>query len=399
MPGSFHDRVTTFLGQLRQSRHLREAQPLPGGLVQVGQQTLVDFSSNDYLGLSHDSRLITAAQQWAERYGAGATASRLITGNHPESAPLESKIAHMKRTSTALLMNSGFSANSTVLAALLDSRLHGGGTGKQTVNVLTDRLVHASIHFGIAASGVRQQRFHHNDLEHLSSLLQKCQGNDSETIIVTESVFSMDGDCADIPGLRELAERFDALLYIDEAHATGVLGPQGAGLTAETASKRFDKDREVVIGTFGKALGSYGAYVACSQPVRDYLINRCSGLIYATALPPSVLGSIYAALELLPALDNERRHLQELAAHFRQRMKDQCIDTGGSSTQIVPVVIGDDDKAMSMANELQNRGFLVGAIRPPTVPAGTSRLRITFSAAHARDQVDALANAIAQVIS
>ena len=398
MPGSFHDRVKSFLDQLTQSRHLRDAQPLPGGLVYVGQNSLVDFSSNDYLGLSHHPQLIAAAQQWTERYGAGSTASRLITGNHPQYAELESKIARMKGSNAALLMNSGFSANSTVLAALLDSRLHAGRAGRQSINVLTDRLVHASIHFGIAASGARQQRFRHNDLEHLESLLLKCQDNDCETIVVTESVFSMDGDRANIEALRGLAERYDALLYIDEAHATGVFGPQGAGLTAELGASDFDKDRQVVIGTFGKALGSYGAYVACSQSIRDYLINRCSGLIYATALPPSVLGSIDAAIDLLPGLDNERKHLQELAAHFRQRMSDLGLDTGGSCSQIVPVIIGDDDKTMGLANKLQNSGFLVGAIRPPTVPAGTSRLRITFSSAHTMQQVDGLADAIAKVM-
>ena len=225
MPGSFHDRVKSLLNQLAQPRTLRDSQPLPGGRVRVGQQTLVDFSSNDYLGLSHHPQLVAAAKHWTERFGAGSTASRLITGNHPQCAELESKIARMKGTKAALLMNSGFSANSTILAALLDSRLHGGRVGKPSVNVLTDRLVHASIHFGIAASGARQQRFHHNDLQHLESMLKKCQDSDGETVIVTESVFSMDGDRADIEALRELARQYDALLYIDECARNRSAGP------------------------------------------------------------------------------------------------------------------------------------------------------------------------------
>ena len=177
-----------------------------------------------------------------------------------------------------------------------------------------------------------------------------------------------------------------------------MLGPHGSGLTAHVGTERFDKDREVVIGTFGKAMGSYGAYVGCSQPIREYLVNRCCGLIYATALPPSVLGSIEAALDLISDMDNERKHLQALAEHFRQGMSELNFETGGSNTQIVPVIVGDDERTMSLANELRNRGFLVGAIRPPTVPAGTSRLRVTFSSAHTMDQVDGLASAIAQVM-
>jgi 8-amino-7-oxononanoate synthase len=390
----FHDRIVSFLGQLPEKRVLRNALPLSGGRVQIDGRLLTDFSSNDYLGLGHHPDVIAAARQWTEKYGAGATASRLITGNHPEYEALEAKVAGMKGSATALLMNSGFQANSTVLAALLDGRLHDGGSGRQAVNVFSDRLVHASIHFGIAAAGARQRRFRHNDLAHLQSLLERHSGGEAANLIVSESVFSMDGDCADIATLRQLAERHDALLYIDEAHATGVHGPAGAGLTAAEAASRYDRRREVVIGTFGKALGSFGAAVACSDEIRDYLVNRCSGLIYATALPPAVLGSIHAALELVPSMDAERKHVLDLAAHFRHQLREHGIDTGFSSTQIVPVIIGDERATMKLAGKLLEQGFLVGAIRPPTVPPGTSRLRIAFSAAHDFGQADALVRAI-----
>ncbi len=361
----------------------------------------LDFSSNDYLGLAGHPSLIAAAREWSSRFGVGARASRLITGNHPANALVESHISRLKGSEAALVMSSGFSANSTVLAAVLDHRLHGRESGSPRVRVFADRLVHASIHFGIEAAGQRQIRFRHNDLAHLETLLAESASESVDTIplIVTESVFSMDGDCADISGLRTIARRFDAVLYIDEAHATGVLGPGGAGLAAGSRSAGSKDIDEIVVTTFGKALGCFGACVACSKELREYLVNRCAGFIYATALPPPVLGSVLAALDLLPELESRRRHLQDVAARFRTLMKGWGFDVGKSKTQIVPVLIGDDNRAMQVAEQLRQRGYLATAIRPPTVPPGTSRLRVSFSAAHSLEDVEQFAVACREVLS
>ncbi len=393
MTQSWHESLVSCLDNLPRRRQLRPALPGPNGMIEVAGRTLVDFSSNDYLGLAHDPRLAAARQ--VSGAASGATASRLLSGNHPVHDSIERKTARLKQSPAALLMNSGFTTNSTVLAALLDSRLQ--RPGRPAVQVFVDRLVHASIHFGLAAAGVRQRRFRHNDLNHLKQLLEASGDESARRLIVTESVFSMDGDIADLPGLRRLADRFDALLYIDEAHATGVLGPGGAGLAVAAGGDPLMR-REIVVGTFGKALGSLGAYVASSPEVREYLINRCSGLIYATALPPPVLFAIDAALDLLPDLDSQRAGLHQMAGQFRTRLNQSGIDTAGSSTHIVPVIIGDDQKTMQVAGELMDAGFLTGAIRPPTVPEGTARLRVSLSAAHRPDQVSALADAIVQVL-
>lgn len=401
MSNRFPERLRNFLEDLPQKRHLRESEPSRPGHVYVDGQECVDFSSNDYLGLARHPSLIAAACEWTGRFGAGSGASRLITGNHPANALIESRVARLKQCEAALVMPSGFSANSTVLAAILDQRLHGRESGAARVRVFADRLVHASIHFGIEAAGQRQIRFRHNDLEHLSTLLRESATRDPDVlpIIVTESVFSMDGDCANIAGLRELAAQFDAVLYIDEAHATGVLGPGGAGLAAQSPASASKLHGEIVVTTFGKALGSFGACVACSHELREYLVNRCAGLIYATALPPAVLGSVLAALDLLPELEPQRRHVQQLAEWFRTQMSGYGYDVGKSASQIVPLMIGDDDRAMQVAGQLRQRGFLVVAIRPPTVPTGTSRLRVSFSAAHTMEQVEQFASACREVLA
>ncbi len=398
MTRNFHDTLSAWLQRLPRSRELRTAIPRSAGHIEVNGRLLVDFSSNDYLGLSHHPRLIQAIQEWAGHGAAGATASRLITGNHPACATIEQKIARLTGMPAALLMNSGFTANSTVLAALLDRRLHGGRSGQPAVSVFVDRLVHASIHFGLAAAGIRQQRFRHNDLDHLEQLLRADRDQPGCRMIVTESVFSMEGDTSDIAALRQIADRYDALLYIDEAHAMGVLGPGGGGLSATTDCVRAAR-QELVVGTFGKALGSCGAFVASSETIRQYLINCCSGLIYATALPPPVLGAIDAALDLIPDRQAERDHLQRLARQFRQQLSAAGLDTRRSTTHIVPVMTGNDDATLAAAEALRQAGFQVSAIRPPTVPPGTSRLRVSFSAAHRLQQVDALASAIIQVFT
>lgn len=365
-------------------RALRPVTALDGAYAVVGGRRLADFSSNDYLGLSRHPALIERAADWARRWGTGAGASRLVRGELAPFAAIEARIARAKGTEAALVLASGFQANAALLPALLDARTLGAEP-----LVFADRLNHASLHHGCAAAGVRQIRFRHNDLGHLSELLARHAPEGRPMFVITETVFSMDGDRADVPALVALAERFDAFLYLDEAHATGVLGDTGFGLAAG-----FGGRIGLIMGTFSKALGGFGAYAAASAATRDFLINRCGGLIYATALPPPVLGAIDAALDLIPGLGEERDRVQRLAALFRARMAAAGLDTGASSTQIVPVLLGAEERALGVARALEEEGFLGVAIRPPTVPAGTSRIRFAFSAVHSEALVESLAAAV-----
>ncbi|HRQ83241.1 MAG TPA: aminotransferase class I/II-fold pyridoxal phosphate-dependent enzyme, partial [Azospirillaceae bacterium] len=365
--------------------------PLPGGRLLRDGRTLVDFSSNDYLGLRRHPLLIERAQSWAGRWGTGAGASRLVVGTLDLHRQVEAKIAALKGTEDALIFGSGWQANAAVLPALFDREgLGGDGRGVEAL-VFTDRLNHASLHHGCAAAGVRQIRFRHNDLNHLEELLKAREGEPGRRFIVTESVFSMDGDRAPVAALADLAERWGAFLYIDEAHATGVLGPGGKGLSAE-APGRVD----LIMGTFSKALGGFGAYVAGSKVLCDYLVNRCGGFIYATAPPPAVLGAMDAALDLVPALDAERAHVAGLAADLRAGLRRLGLSDAGSTTQIVPAVTGSEASALDLSAKLAEAGFLGVAIRPPTVPAGASRIRFALSAAHSADDLAALLDALTQ---
>ncbi len=368
-------------------RRLRTTEAVADATIVVDGRRLVDFSANDYLGLSHHPDLIRRAAEWSERWGAGAGASRLVRGNLAPFEAVEAKVAAAKGAEAALVFTSGFQANASILPALLDAKVLGAEP-----LVFSDRLNHASIHHGCAAAGVRQIRFRHNDLDHLEQLLSAHAGDGRPKFILGETVFSMDGDRSDVPALIDLAERHDAFLYLDEAHATGVLGARGFGLAAGYASRIG-----LVMGTFSKALGGFGAYVAGSAALRDYLINRCSGLIYSTGLPPAVLGAMDAALDLVPTLDAARVRLHDTAETFRQRLGQAGLDTGASSTQIVPVILGSEERAIAVAKGLEAEGLLAVAIRPPTVPPGTSRLRVAFSALHTPEQADDLAATIVRL--
>jgi 8-amino-7-oxononanoate synthase len=374
----------TRLSELAEAGRLRRLRPYRregAYLVTPDGARLVDFSGNDYLGLSRHPELIARARDWTERYGAGAGASRLVTGTLDAYMAVEQRLAAFKGTEAALVFNAGFQANASILPALIE--LFG-----ETL-IYADRLNHASLHHGIAAAGLRQQRFRHNDLDHLRTLLLRDKHKPGRRLIVTESVFSMDGDRAPLGDLIALSEEFGAHLYVDEAHATGVLGPQGRGLTAEHPGRI-----EFVMGTLGKALGGFGAYVAGSRKLIDFLINRCAGFIYSTALPPSVFGALDAALDLVPAMERERASVRDHAARFRQAAKQHTFSTGASDTQIVPLLIGGNEATLAAQAQLESRGLLGIAIRPPTVPEGEARLRLSFSAAHSDADVSRLCDAL-----
>ena len=380
---SFEDRLETALAAVRprgQGRETRPAALAPGGRLARGGRTFIDFSSNDYLGLSGHPLLAERAGEWAARLGGGAGASRLVTGTLDAHLALEARLAAFKGAEAALLFASGWQANATVIPALL--------AAAPGAAVFTDRLIHASMHAGCAAAGARQHRFRHNDLAHLAELLETHGKAAPARLILVESVYSMDGDRADIPGLAALALRHDAFLYVDEAHATGVLGPQGKGLCAGVAGVGL------VMGTFSKAFGGFGAYVAGSAALRDWLVNAASGFIFSTAPPPAVLGAIDAALDLVPGMEAERAHLAALAERLRTGLAAQGLDTGGSTSQIVPAIIGAEEAALAASARLAEAGLLAAAIRPPTVARGTSRLRIALRAAHTGDDVDTLLGAL-----
>jgi 8-amino-7-oxononanoate synthase len=355
------------------------AKAIDARTLRVAGQTYVNLASNDYLALRFHPALIERARDWAEAYGVGSGASRLVTGNLDVFAGLEAKIAALKSKPASLILTSGFQANASVLQALLDHTVLGAEP-----LVFSDRLNHASMHFGCAAAGVKQLRYRHGDAGHLAELLSQYQGDERPKFILTESVFSMDGDMAPLGEIGGLARAHDALLIVDDAHATGILGEGGRGLSG---------DADVVVGTFSKALGSFGAYVACSDGLRDYLINRCGGLIYSTALPPPVLGAIDAALDLVPAMKAERAHVAALATRFRDGARCLGHDTGASSTQIVPVIMGSAEVALAASERLRQAGYWATAIRPPTVPRGTARLRLAFNASHQGHDVDRLLEA------
>ena len=366
-------------------RRLRPVSWADGQLRDASGRALIDASSNDYLGLSQHPLVKARAAEWAERHGAGAPASRLVTGTRDITLAVEEKLAAFKGCEAALLFSSGFQANATVIPAL--ARL-GGKVGAGETAIFSDALNHASIVHGCRIARSKPQIFRHNDLEHLDDLLRRHTGR---KLILTESVFSMDGDRADLPALVALGERHGAALYVDEAHASGVLGPQGRGLAAACGGV------DIVMGTLGKAFGAFGAYVAGSRALIDWLVNSCPGFIYTTALPPAVLGAVDAALDLVPGMDPERERLAQNAQRLRDALALRSYDTLDSSTQIIPAVIGSEADALAAARRLEDAGILAVAIRPPTVAAGTSRLRFALGSHLDDAAMDKLLAAVAEL--
>lgn len=375
-------------GRLRTSRSLN---PVQSGLLKRADGTvLVDFSSNDYLGLRTNPLLLERALIWGERYGVGSGASRLVTGTCEGTLHLEARLAALKGMEAACILSSGWQANATLVPSL--ARLSQAVLAAPAV-VLVDKLIHASLYHGCAAAGIQPLRYRHNDNAHLEALLAKTADQPGLKIVLTESVFSMDGDKADIAALSRLCRQYNAFLCVDEAHATGILGQKGEGLAGGAA--------DLVVGTFSKALGSMGAFVASSQPVCQWLINSGSGYIYSTAPSPLVLGAVDAALDLIEtdAMTQTRQRVAQLASQLRQRMETAGLDVGPSCTQIVPVIVGPEHTALRAAAAVEAAGFLAVPIRPPTVPPGACRLRVVLNAHHTVEQVDQLAEVLVQAVS
>jgi 8-amino-7-oxononanoate synthase len=346
-------------------RRLEPTERLGAGLVRRGEKTLVSFSCNDYLGLAAHPKVVAAATQALERFGAGAGASRLVTGDNPLLRALEARLARHRGQEGALVFGSGYLANLAVPPALV---------GEGDV-ILMDELCHASMLAGAKLTGARTLRFRHNDLDHLTRRLE-LEGGDGRRLIMSERVFSMDGDLAPAAGLQALAELHDAWLLLDDAHGLGVL-PAGAPLAP------------LEIGTLSKALGGYGGYVAASAPVVDFLTSRARSFVYSTGLPPASAAAALAALDLLETEPERGLRPLLLARRFTE-----ALGLPRAESAIVPLVLFEAERALRFSAALAAEGFLVVAIRPPTVPAGTARLRFAFSAAHAEEDVDRLARCV-----
>lgn len=339
----------------------------------------IDLSSNDYLGLAYDPRLKQAAiKSLAQAERVGATGSRLLSGNAREWERLETDFAAFAGTESALYFGSGYAANLGLLTSLL----------RQGDVVFSDAMNHASLIDGMRLSGATKVIFPHRDLQFLESALRTHSGTAGAKVIVTESVFSMEGDVAPINEMLQLAKEHGAALVVDEAHATGVSGPEGRGIAAAAGVERGVL---AVVHTCGKALACAGAFVCGSRALKEFLINRARTFIFSTAMPPYFAGQIRAALELARAADCERAHLQDVACQLRTELSAAAIPCGSSTTQIVPVILGGNNAALHVASELQRARFVARAIRPPTVPPGTARIRISLTSRITREQTRRLA--------
>ncbi len=376
------------LAAIQQAQRYRVRRPFDarhGMAVQADNTDLTLFCSNDYLGLSDHPALVAALSGAAQRYGVGSTASQYVNGHSAEIAAFERDLATFLGYPRALLLGSGYLANTGVIDALV---------GRNDC-IVSDALNHASLIDGCRLSGASVKRYAHADLNAAGEALA-ASATGAQRLLVSDAVFSMDGDVADVAGLAQLAEQHAAWLMLDDAHGIGVLGPSGRGSVA--AQGCGVEQVPVLTGPLGKAFGVYGAFVAASDVVIDYLTQVTRTGIFATALPPPLVASLRAALEQVEKADDRRAHLHALIARFRAGLVRIGLPDSGSNTPIQPLIVGPEALAMSLSEALRARGLWVTAIRPPTVPQGTCRLRITLSASHTEADVDRLLAALDQIM-
>lgn len=371
-PHAIEQRMRRELDSLRERSQFRSL-AIPTG---------IDLSSNDYLGLASDPRLKGAvAEAVAAAMNVGATGSRLLSGNSREWENLERDFAEFAGTEAALFFGSGYAANLGLLTSVL----------KPSDIVFSDALNHASLIDGIRLSGAQKIIYPHRDLQFLENALRGHANAPGSKLIVTESVFSMEGDIAPLDALLALAQKYQAGVVLDEAHATGVCGPQGRGIAAASGHER---DILAIVHTCGKALASCGAFVCGSATLKEYLINRARTFIFGTALPPYIAGQIRAAVAIARAADAARHHLARIALQLRKELAARGFDCGASTTHIIPVMLGTNEMALHVARELQRAGFGVKAIRPPTVPEGTARIRLSLTSRITTDEIHRLVEAM-----
>ncbi|PSW57757.1 8-amino-7-oxononanoate synthase [Photobacterium leiognathi] len=371
-------RSRTCLSRQQQAHQQQAAQ------VSVDQQSLINFSSNDYLGLAQSPELINAWQQGLSLYGAGSGASPLVTGFHSPHAKLEAQLSEWLGYDRALLFSSGFSANQALLFTLLQ---------KQDM-VFQDKLNHASLIEAGMLSPALMKRFAHNDVEALNTLLKKnTVGSEQANMVITEGVFSMDGDCSPLSKLRQACDTHHAWLVVDDAHGCGVLGEEGKGSCAAAGIKA-----DILVITFGKAFGLQGAAILCDNDTAEYLIQFARHFIYSTAMPPAQAHALSKACELIQQQEWRREKLHDLSELLSDKL-DPAIPLQQTSTPIKPIVIGESERTVVISEQLKQRGLWVGAIRPPTVPKNTARLRVTLTATHNEQDIRLLAASLNEVIN
>ena len=352
--------------------------------VKYKQKVLLNFSSNDYLGLSQNKTIKNYTINIIKKYGMGSGSSRLVSGNFDFHEKTEKELAKKKKSEAAIIFSTGYLANYSILSSIFNSNIF-----KKKPIVFSDKLNHQCIYEGCKNKDIKFLRFHHNDMNHLEYLLKKNKFKTNPKFILSETVFSMDGDFADIESLVKLKKKYNSFLFLDEAHATGVYGDNGFGL-----SLKFSNDIDCVTGTFSKAFGSFGAYVSCSKNLKSFLINKCPSFIYSTSLPFSLLASIYSSIKIIPKLKNERKKLIKNSFYLREALKKENFNIGNSQTNIIPIIIGDPKKTISISKELERKGLYVVPIRPPSVPPNSSRLRISISSSHSESNIKKLFNSL-----
>jgi 8-amino-7-oxononanoate synthase len=345
-------------------------------------RSILNFSSNDYLGLSRHPHVLKRAAEALQRYGAGATASRLVVGSLDCHDELEARLAGLKGYPAALAFGSGFAANIGLVGALVGRDDH----------VYIDRLAHASLVDAAVLSRAKIHRFEHNGSSHLDQLLSRTSGT-GRRLILTESVFSMDGDLAPLVDIAHIAETHGAMVLVDEAHATGVFGVRGAG---RIRAEGVEASVNLSMGTLSKALGGCGGFVACSDAMRSRVINHARTFIYSTAIPPVMVGAALGALDVMEQDPGLGERLLVKAEKLRSRVQDSGVVTGNSRSQIIPVMIRDNERALNLHRRLLEEGLLVVPIRPPTVPKGSARLRLSVMLEHTGEDIDRAADLILQ---
>ena len=338
--------------------------------IQFDGKKLINLSSNDYLGLSSNKIILNESTKYLKIYGSGSSSSRLIAGNFNKFEEIETNLSEQLGFSKSIVMGNGFLVNATVIPAITRNTIG----KKNKFFIFSDKLNHASINYGNSITNQKVYRYNHLDLNHLEFLIKKSQKN-TEKIIITESLYSMDGDFADINGLRFIANKYNAILYIDEAHSFGVYGKKGLGMSVNGSRA----EREVMVGTFSKALGSYGAFITCSKDIYDLIVESCPGLIYSTALPPSVVGSIKAGIKILPKLSKKRERLIANSKFFIKKLKELNLNVGNTSSHIIPIIFNNFFKCEKIREELKRKNFFVKSFRHPTVPKNEERIRVSLT--------------------
>lgn len=386
-----YDRIQDELNRLQkigQKRTLRTIEEKDGNFITVNGKKYLNLSSNDYLGITGNDRILSKftaflSEKKPDYLGFSSASSRLLTGNHSIYDELEKEIAGFYGRESAIVFNSGYHANLGIVSSIV---------GKDDA-IFSDKLNHASIIDGTILSRAEHFRYKHLDYNHLEEQLKKHRNKYKRALVVSESIFSMDGDRADLRKLIELKDKYNCFLMIDEAHAVGLFGNKGCGICEEdNVTDKID----IIVGTFGKAIASVGAYAVVNELLKEYFINKARSFIFTTALPPVNLFWTLEIIKLLPSLNDKRKHLREISTKLRNSLKEKNLVTRGES-HIVPVIIGDNEATVKIAEKLQDAGLWILPIRPPAVPPNSSRLRISLNAENNWEELENIAEIIAGV--